>query len=171
MKVYLLLPSQTSLRLTSPTNYTYDYCMDQKNQNLTPELKQIYDRVMNTQVKQPPTPAAASTGPIPAPSNGGQITPPTPQPMAQPSPASTTQPSSLPTNQPSGTLPSVPPRPLTDDKKPFVFNGKVEGEQNDTQPGTHAAEGKKISGSVIVLGVAVLIIVWGLLWAKIFGLF
>ena len=167
MKVYLLLPSQTSLRLTSPTNYTYDYCMDQKNQNLTPELKQIYNRVMNTQVKQPPAPAA-STGPITTPSNGGQVTPPTPQ-TTTPQPIA--QPSSLPTNQPSGTLPSVPPRPLTDDKKPFVFNGKVEGEQNDTQPGTHAAEGKKISGSVIVLGVAVLIIVWGLLWAKIFGLF
>ncbi len=143
-----------------------------KQQNLTPELKQIYERVMNTQVKKDtpqasatPQPATTTTTPPPAspttpPENTAPATPQTPQAPAQ--------------NE--AFLSSVPPRPITDSSKPFVFTGKApkpeeHAQQPSGSPTATPTKSKKISTPIIVVLVVVLVIVWGVFWAKLLGLF
>ncbi len=158
--------------------------MDPKKQNLTPELKQIYDRVMNTQANPQTTPNAAQTP--------GQAPTTTPGSTAPTSPLGTTPPSTpimpapnapvsgIPTSTPNSTpgtmapnqpfLSSVPPRPVTDDTKPFVFNGKAPAGANQTKGESKLAGLKKIPMPVIAAGAVVLIIVYGVICAKLFGL-
>jgi hypothetical protein len=112
--------------------------MDSKKQELSPELKQVYERVMNTQVAKdtaaPGTPAtSAPQTPAPAVAAPSVQTQPSPQPSAAPTPA------------------------------PTIANLK----------GTTAKGGSKsmLSGKVIGLLVVVLLAVWGVFWAKLFGMF
>ena len=137
--------------------------MDQKKQTLTPELKEIYDRVMNTQAANPVVPAPIA--------NATQAPPIQPANPASPFPL---QSPVNPVAQPAaneGFLSSVPPRPLTDTKS-FVFTGNKVTTQ-DKQSTVHAPSpaGKKISSKIIALIVGVVIIMWSVLWAMIFGLF
>ncbi|KKQ96068.1 MAG: hypothetical protein A3C27_01450 [Candidatus Levybacteria bacterium RIFCSPHIGHO2_02_FULL_39_36] len=151
--------------------------MDPKK-NLTPELKQIYDRVMNTQVKKPENPTETPSGPItnPVPSPiEANVTPsplPSQEPIQQPSPnpAAPSPINTAPTNE--AFLSSVPPRPLTD-TKPFVFTGnKISSPQVKTETGNqaHVSQNKKLSGKIVAMFVVVLIVIWTLIWAKFFGL-
>lgn len=126
--------------------------MDPKKQELNPELKEIYDRVMNTQVKNPQNTTAST-----AVSAGA------PQPGSFAPPVGGAQ--SAPQN------PSAPPPPQTSapvspnlENKPFIFTGN-----KLTQ--AHSGSSKKISKPIIAVFVVILIVVWGLFWAKFFGLF
>lgn len=124
--------------------------MDPKKQDLNPELKQIYDRVMNTQVPNkpvnPPAPQAAAPTPV-------EQTPPVPAQPAMPQPQPTPQPIS--------------------GAKSFVFTGnKIITPQGANQNATQTTSTKKgIPGSLIAVLIVILVIAWGALWAKIFGLF
>ena len=137
--------------------------MDPKKQELNPELKEIYDRVMNTQVKSESQPQSTPS----------QTPPATPQaPTAPPPPAgqiplrgATAEASQDPS------LSSAPVRPLVD-TKPFVFTGnKVTTQQEPhTSQSQMFSTPKRVSGPVIAVLVVILIVVWALFWAKIFGL-
>lgn len=161
--------------------------MDPKKQALTPELKQIYDRVMSTQVSgqqaaattTPSTPQQTATTPPVVPSTpeptttlgdlASVTTPPVATPVVPVSSAPVTPP---PAPVDNTFLSSTPPRPLAD-TKPFVFSGKVEKPKEEAHNDTvHAqpATGKKMSSKIIVMLVGVLVVVWGLFWAKFFGL-
>lgn len=105
--------------MTRDIKYPYHYYMDPKKQDLTPELKQIYDRVMNTQVAGK-TPAGLNS----APDTPISSTPPTntqsqsaATPLVNPtiSQPGTTQES---VSQPF--LSSVPPRPIADTSHLFL---------------------------------------------------
>ncbi len=129
--------------------------MDPKKQDLNPELKQIYDRVMNTQVPNKPS----GTEPL------QNVTPtPSPQPSIS-TPQGPTQAAPLPP-QPAA------PQPISEPKS-FVFTGnKVITPQDGGQGTTQTAGTKKgIPGILIGVLVVILVIAWGALWAKIFGLF
>lgn len=148
--------------------------MDPKKQDLNPELKEIYDRVMNTQVKPnaptattppPQTPTSAATPIASAPS----AVPPIGSPVMPPAGSPTTpQPNQGPTQ-------AGIPQPGVE-SKPFVFTGnKVTTPQATTSPQLnqaqiHTSSGKKLSTPVIAVLVVILIVVWALFWAKIFGL-
>lgn len=161
--------------------------MDPKKQDLTPELKQIYERVMNTQVKKPegvtqgvgqPTPPAAGQTPSVGTLSGGAglsgastPAPPPPPPLSNVAPNPTPPQGSTQPNE--GFLSSVPPRPVTESKS-FVFTGnKITTPQSSPIAGaqTGLAGGKKISGKIIALLVVVLFVVWAVFWTKFFGLF
>jgi hypothetical protein len=104
--------------------------MDPKKQDLNPELKEIYNRVMNTQIKppaNPPVQQAASQGPI------------------------------------QSLAPSAP----TIDNKPLVFTGN---KLTSISTGPHSGAKLKLAGPIIGILAVILIIVWGLFWAKFFGL-
>ena len=136
--------------------------MDPKKQDLNPELKQIYDRVMNTQVAKP-SGAEPLRGGAPTASPQPQ-TPTIPQPtVAQPVTAPPPQ-----TPPP----PQAAPQPISEPKD-FVFTGnKIISPQGEIHADTHAADSKKgLSGSIIAVLVVILVIAWGAFWAKIFGLF
>lgn len=148
--------------------------MDQKKQNLTPELKEIYDRVMNTQVQNTPGAPmngadAAKTPPIPE--NHPQNT------MAAPSmPQATPNPTPVPPPPPtSAPAPSSAPNPAAPNPIGKSSNFVFTGNKMTTPAGTTTVQvntgGKKISGMVIVGLVVVLLAVWAVFWAKIFGLF
>lgn len=142
-----------------------------KQQNLTPELKQIYERVMNTQVKkdEPQAPAPQSTSST------------TPPPAAPTIPVATSSTPTTPTvpqapAQNEAFLSSVPPRPITDSSKPFVFTGKApkpeeHAQQPSGSPSATPTKSKKISTPIIAVLVIVLVVVWGVFWAKLLGLF
>ena len=138
--------------------------MDPKKQDLNPELKQIYDRVMNTQVGSKPS-GAESLPPGQSPLGGGgggaPATPPPTQPHVpvQPAPAQTTP-------QP------VVLQPISEPKS-FVFTGnKIVSPQGGTHTDSNVITSKKgLSGSIIAVLVVILVIAWGSFWAKIFGLF
>lgn len=154
--------------------------MDPKKQDLTPELKQIYDRVMNTQVANK-TPAGLNSTPATPISNS----PPTTQvpstnttntqwqsaatPLVNPT---ISQPATTPESVSQPFLSSVPPRPITE-TKPFVFTGKKIETSNASPEGNQvqANGSKKMSGKIIAASVGVLIILWSVFWAKFFGLF
>lgn len=149
--------------------------MDPKKQDLTPELKQIYERVMNTQVqKLAPSPPSTTPGTTPPAATSAPVS--SPQPPIPNMPAGTpqaAQPPQAPTTpQQGGFLSSVPPRPLTDTQS-FAFTGNKVTTQPASQghPQKGIVEGKKISTPIIALLVVVLITAWGLFWAKFFGLF
>ena len=147
--------------MTRDSKYLYHDYMDQKKQALTPELKEIYDRVMNTQVAAPPQPQ-----PVTPPTVMGATQPPqSPQPVISPT---TTQ---VPPIQNEGFLSSVPPRPLTDTKS-FVFTGnKVTTTDKQSTTQAPLAASKKMSNKIIAIIVGAIIIMWAVLWAMIFGLF
>lgn len=134
--------------------------MDQKKQDLNPELKQIYERVMNTQVSKPETPIAGSaTPPPPATPDAAsaQTAPPPPQPN--------------PTGAPF--ISNAAPKPITENKT-FVFTGnKIVTPQNQPHaPANTATPAKKgVTGPIIGVLVVILVVVWGVFWAKIFALF
>lgn len=172
--------------------------MDSKKTNLTPELKEIYDRVMNTKgaavapasttppptaipTPQPvtaiPTPQAGMP-PIgqpsatpPMPSLGGINQPPPPaQPLAPPPgmPAAPEMPS-LGTNAEQA-LTSTPARPISEGNT-FSFNGgDIKPTASPSAPADATKKKPKISlPLLIVLGV-VFIVVWGVFWAIVLGL-
>lgn len=162
--------------------------MDPKKQDLTPEMKQIYDRVMNTQVNKPQTPPSVSqtqpasplselntsqlsTPPIPesqsttAPQEAIQTPPVSPAtPTAQAAPDSSSESEAF--------LSSVPPRPVTDNQSFAFSNNKVTtGTSSAPAPQVSNTSQKKFSTPVIAFGMIVLVVVWAVVWAKIFGLF
>ena len=119
--------------------------MDPKKSELNPELKEIYERVMNTQVKDESQP---------------QSTPPPQQQTTPPPPPAAPQPPN-----------PAPQTPVTSTN--FVFTGnKVTTPEpmHISQPQAHSGPAKKMSGSIIAILVVILIVVWGLFWAKLFGL-
>lgn len=129
-----------------------------KSANLTPELKEIYDRVMNTT----PTPKLATPPPVQAPSALPQ-TPtspqaPTPSPKAQPVPS---------LNAADEALSETPPRPLTTGNT-FSFNGTVKAQSDENSVATTKGKSKISLPILIVLGI-VFIVVWAVFWAIIFG--
>lgn len=146
--------------------------MDPKKQELNPELKQIYDRVMNTQAARPQQPAPSAQPQPGTPTVPSQtltppiVTPPQPVPSGGAVPA--------PQNVPGQ---SVTPQPIVPNSGSFVFTGnKVIAPKNDgkAQPAAGAqkfAAKKGFSGKLITVGLVLLIVVWGVVWAKIFGLF
>ncbi len=152
--------------------------MDQtKKQNLTPELKQIYDRVMNTQVQAkaatpaPTTPSAPAVGQMPV--NGMQTATP---PIAT---STNAAPNPMPT-QPKSAMKFTPPAggatssPIAGQDKSFVFTGnkmttpQAGGSTIKVQTG---AGGKRMPSVAIAGLVVVLLVVWGVFWAKLLGLF
>lgn len=171
--------------------------MDSKKANLTPELKEIYDRVMNTsgtpkpaaQNPQPPqqplpqqnqmpqapsmlqAPSMPSVGvPIQAPEVPVQNPNPQ-QPLQQPQLDSAPQMPGAPSVEAptpaEEALSSTPARPLNEGNT-FTFNGK---EKPGAKPQEHPGEKKKMAISkpiLVVLGL-VFIAVWGVFWAIILG--
>ena|SRR3990172_8370433 len=136
--------------------------MDPKKQELNPELKEIYDRVMNTQVKSEAQPQSAPSQPPPQ------------APQAPAAPPGTVWNPAPPPSAEAKQDPffSPPPQRSITDTKPFVFTGNkvtTPQEPNASQSQTHT--NKKISAPIIAVLVVVLIVVWALFWAKFFGLF
>ena len=158
--------------------------MDDK-QNLTPELKQAYDRIMNTPAPATTTPVAqpntttpqAPTPQPPIPTPGPSVTPPTTTaPSTISTPATTPQPE--PAQSPF--LSSVPPRQVTStgsfsfsDKKGQAPTAPTTTHQAGVVPGgaSTAATNKKLSGPIVAILIAVLVVVWTLFWAKFFNIF
>lgn len=157
--------------------------MDSNKQNLTPELKAIYDRVMNTPVGSPPggnPPAPGSTPPTPTPPqpptpSSSQPPPPTPS-EAPPVPTPATPPES------AAPLPSIPPRQIDTTDKPFVFSAsnkqETKQEKHDSeQPQPEAAstneapKKKLLSPPVMALGGVAFLILYAVIWLKIFKFF
>lgn len=165
--------------------------MDAKKANLTPELKEIYDRVMNTsnapktavnpaqgQIPQvppiPQNPTVSSPQAPSMPSVGAPIQADQPQntalqqpqmdaaPQMPPLPGAPAMPPPTPAEE---ALTSAPARPLSEGGA-FAFNGNAK-----TASAPQAGEKKKARISkpiLIVLGV-VFVVVWGVFWAIIFG--
>lgn len=155
--------------------------MDNKKTNLTPELKEIYDRVMNTTAPQKVTSTPPPVQPnVPA---STPLSPPVhtdiPNPLNAPPaaiPAMPLMPPSLNTSL-GGTTPaenalsSTPARPVSEiDNKAFSFSGTAP--TPPAVPQTDKAIGKKESKMslpvLIVIGI-VFLVVWGVFWAIIFG--
>ena len=126
--------------------------MDPKKQDLNPELKQIYDRVMNTQAPNAPV------TPLPSREAGSSFAGQVP---FQPAPAQAI---------PQPAQPAAP-QPISEPKA-FVFTGnKIMTPQGETHTSNVITSKKGLSGSIIAVLVVILVIAWGALWAKIFGLF
>jgi len=159
--------------------------MDDK-QNLTPELKQAYDRIMNTPAPTKNIPVATQPGtagpqaptptpPIPTP--GPSVTPPTATPNT-PIATPNTTPQPTPTHAPF--LSSIPPRPVTQTGS-FAFSDKKVQQAPTPTPAAHpgAVAGgtsavvvnKKLSGPIVAILIVVLVVVWTLFWAKFFNIF
>src|SRR3989344_5834990 len=113
--------------------------MDPKKQDLNPELKEIYNRVMNTQVKQP-------TQETQTPSVGQPPSPPTPTPQ--------------PVGQPQA--PAPPPMGPPIESKPFVFTGNKVTTQDPLgfQSQLHTSSTLKIPKPVTAASIVLLIIGW-----------
>ena len=147
--------------------------MDPKKQALNPELKQIYERVMNTQIKPlpgdaTPTTAALATGATTL------ATPAAPtdanKPPAAAAPPIPNPPAAIGT-VPGATAPSVPPKPLGTTNNGFVFSGNKMKPAQGAQPTAGAKPaGRKIPMPVIMVGIVVFIVIWGVVWAKVLGL-
>ena len=151
--------------------------MDNKKTNLTPELKEIYDRVMNTSAPQKPAPVppqpnlSATTPPpiqigIPNPLNTPPVNVPTMSTM--PPPPDTSLNGMTPAEN---ALSSAPARPVSEiDNKAFSFSGTAP--TPPPVPQTDKPVGKKESKMslpvLIVIGI-VFLVVWGVFWAIIFG--
>lgn len=167
--------------------------MDAKKTNLTPELKEIYDRVMNTKG----TPVSAAGGSLPVSQNpaGGSVPPPlpaTPGPVTPLPPAASSQMPSIgdipapqaavatpqmaqtPEMPPLGgaeqALTSTPARPISEGNT-FSFNGgSVKPAPAAAQASDTTKKKAKISLPIlVVLGLA-FIVVWGVFWAIVLGL-
>lgn len=140
-----------------------------KQQNLTPELKQIYERVMNTPVASQPT---AQT-----PSQPAQTPPVTTQPDAVKPNVSAQTPPPSPINQapqtPNPAPPSTPPinpRPLTGGGNQFTFSSKTQEGQEVSKTNISPKGKKGISAPIIGVLIVTLIAVWSLFWMKFFNL-
>ena len=149
--------------------------MDNKKTNLTPELKEIYDRVMNTTAPQ-------KAAPVPPQPNLSAATPPPvqtgiPNPLNTPPAAAPVMPSmpALPKlNEPTpaeNALSSTPARPVSEiDNKAFSFSGTAPTPpavpQTDKPVGK---KGSKMSLPVLIVIGIVFLVVWGVFWAIIFG--
>lgn len=136
--------------------------MDPKKQELNPDLKQIYERVMSTDVKRNETPGAASApapeGPQPAPA----VPPPAQAPAPQ-EPSMTVAPQTPQAAGPVPYLPSTPPRTQT-----------AKTSEPAVKPGTAAkkSDGNYLfSGKLIAILVVVGLVLWGVVWAKVLNLF
>ncbi len=166
--------------------------MDSKKTNLTPELKEIYDRVMNTSAStqaqpkataeplQPatPPPPTGTTAPSPAtPQPTVSATPPPPTVSAQPAATPVMPPPSSPSMPPMpGTaedaLSNTPPRPISEGNT-FSYSGSTPSSSVMNAP--QAAEAKAPKGKFkltmpLLIGIGVVFIaVWGVFWAIIFG--
>ncbi len=167
--------------------------MDAKKTNLTPELKEIYDRVMNTKgtpvggngalPTTPPPVATSLQTQMPQTADATQMpslgTPPAmPAAPVMAQPAQAAQMPAAPNfgAQPLGTnaeqaLSSTPARPISEGNT-FAFNGG--SVKPAPGPSTQTAEGAKKKAKIslpilIVLGV-VFIVVWGVFWAIVLGL-
>lgn len=174
--------------------------MDSKKTNLTPELKEIYDRVMNTSGKPvtkvppqapvqsaPAAPPAApnpldpglTAGPPPSPEHQPATTPQVPAMPAAPAPPAPSMPtmpnpenSAMPEPTPAEqALTNTPARPLSEGNT-FAFNGTV---KNPIKPATTPTEvttkkKAKISLPVIIVLGVVFIVAWGIFWAIALGL-
>lgn len=160
--------------------------MDSK-QNLTPELKEIYDRVMNTPAgatgaaAAPTTPTSPNpvTGTVP-PVNTTQTPPPAPAPI----PAASAIPEATPAVDSSEYLSSAQPRPLQDiGTKPFSFSGKVvtattadapkpaaNAPTAAVQPAAASSAPKKgLSTPVVVVLFIAFALVWTFFWLVLLG--
>ncbi len=141
--------------------------MDSKKQNLTPELKQIYDRVMNTQVEAKPATGTAPTPQTPPPPAAAPITTTPPLNTATTTPEAPK--SAMKITPPAGGV-QAPGAATMNTDKPFVFSGnKVTTPQGTTSVKVEGSKG--VSGVVIAGLVVVLLVVWGVFWAKLLGLF
>jgi hypothetical protein len=126
--------------------------MDPKKQELNPELKQIYERVMNTDVKRPDAPSPGTPPPQAA-----------PQPQTQPPVSAAPQPQAAP--QP------VPSMPYLNPDQPKATPPPA-APQVKSQPTAKKQGGKNaFSGKIIVALIAVVLVLWGVFWAKFFALF
>ncbi len=165
--------------------------MDSSNkQNLTPELKEIYDRVMNTAAK-PITPQPAASTPSALKPSEAAVSPPavsrpeavphaapaaTPEPVVDnpPSQDATTQAGGAAVGESNEFLSSVSPRPLQDiGVKAFSFSGKkVTATTADeaTPAATPAAKKGGISKPILITLIGVFIVIWSVTWAIFLGL-
>lgn len=157
-------PNSTAAQQGSPT--------PSKTKGMTPELKEIYERVMNTPVKsitplQPPSAAspqipatplvspAASTHPVPEASGVAGVV----SPISQ-------------MNQPF--LSSLPPRPITDGSKPFAFSGKknpIEHVLTPSQTNAPAAQKQSILKTFVIPGIILFLVGYIVFWLKILKYF
>ena len=163
--------------------------MDPKKQELNPELKEIYDRVMNTQVKSEGQPQSAPSQPPPATPQApsappGTVRNPAPPPAGQSDLGGATADaerdpffSPPPQRAPSTAVSlhsqpgSLAPAGAGAQSAPFVFTGSkltTSREPNASQSQTYT--NKKLSGPIIAVLVAVIIVAWALFWAKFFGI-
>ena len=171
--------------------------MDTKKTNLTPELKEIYDRVMNTsatpqtstpkataepfQPSVPPPPVQPATSTNLPPQPNAAATPPTgaaPQQQSATTPASPAMPPieapSMPSMPASAeeALTSTPARPLNEGNT-FSFSGNTPTSAIMNAPQAAAAKAPKgkIKLTVpLLIGIGVVFIaVWGVFWAIILG--
>lgn len=146
--------------------------MDNKKTNLTPELKEIYDRVMNTTAPQKAAPT-----PPPTPAQPNPLTPPPtppihadiPSPLNAPPAAAPVIPLQTPAED---ALSSTPARPVSEiDNKAFSFSGTASTPPAVSQTNKPASEKKesKLSLPVLIVIGIVFLVVWGVFWAIIFG--
>jgi hypothetical protein len=144
--------------------------MDPKKSNLTPELKEIYDRVMNTTA----TPKTPPKAPV-APQVSKADTAPS---MNSLNPAPSVNTASLNPSPPTpaeDALTNTPARPLSS-QNTFSFSGKAEPMPEAPSVSLDETVSKKKKSQMklslpilITLGIA-FIIVWGLFWAVMFGI-
>lgn len=147
--------------------------MDPKKQELNPELKEIYDRVMNTQAKSEAQPQSAPSQPPPATPQAPAAPPGTVRNPAPPPPVGQNILRGATAEANQDPFFSPPPQRSITDTKPFVFTGnKVTTPQAPyaTQSQMNLTSSKRVSGPIIAVLVVVLIVVWTLFWAKFFGL-
>lgn len=143
--------------------------MDKKQTNLSPELKEIYDRVMNTSAT--PKPNVTPTPPTQTPPQADKPSHPENQPAHAAAPSEMPKPGiSMPSipDAADQALTSSPPRPAStvDGTKPFSFSGTASTSKNDAKPGEKKS---KISLPIlIILGIA-FIAVWGVFWLVMLG--
>lgn len=146
--------------------------------NVTPDLKQIYEKIMSTPTKpQPINPTSASTAskqPIVIPSTPVSETPPL---NNSSKPTQISSPPELTTPPPPSTpfLTSVPPRPLKNPQTaPYVFTSGQRGKVVIPAPATTVAahndhEGSGFSKVVIGSLVVVFLAAYTFFWLLIFG--
>lgn len=162
--------------------------MDDK-QGLTPDLKQAYDRIMNTPApatSAPATPPSQATSPQapapqpPIPAPGPSVTPPSAAPMT-PNAATPTTPNATPPQQEGAHAPflsSVPPHPVAQTGSFSFSDKKPQTPAPATHPGAAlggtsavVAANKKLSGPIVAILITVLVVAWTVFWAKFFNIF
>lgn len=123
---------------------------------LSPELKQIYERVMNTEINSRPN----------TPNNSLQKTE-----TAQEATAEKKLEPVAPEHASPDALSSVSPRPLTKNSESFVFKSHESSHatQEHTIAQAHTATGKNVSPKLILFGVIMFLIIYLLVWLKVFG--